>query len=389
MNLYSEKDHTEQEALEALIKFRRYLHAHPEESGNEKMTAEAIASKLRELKPDELIERVGGYGLIAVFDSGIQGPAVLFRADTDALPIRETNDFDYRSETPGISHKCGHDGHSTILLGFAGILAKQRPERGKVILLFQPSEENGEGAAAVIQDARFKALQPDLAIALHNIPGYPVNSVIVRKGAFTAAVKSLIIRFQGKTSHAGEPENGLNPAMAMAEVIRRSENLSNNDPVRRDFTLITPIHMEMGEIAYGISAGEGVLRLTIRTWTDEIMKTLSDNLIKEINDVSASYGIPLETEWTHEFHANENDPQLVDLVTNIAQHQGLKVIFRETPFKWGEDFGIFTQKIRGLMFCYGAGEHTPALHNPDYDFPDEILSGAIGLFSGICQELTK
>jgi len=185
--------------------FRRDLHAHPEISGEEKKTGKRVLTVLNELKPDELLTEVGGTGILATFGTDEKGPQVMVRCELDALPIQEINTFDHKSTSKGVSHKCGHDGHMAILTGLAEKLAKDRPLTGRVHLLYQPAEENGAGAAAVLKDPRMKDRHFDLVLALHNLPGYPLGHAVVRKGAFTASVNSMVIALKGRTSHAAEP----------------------------------------------------------------------------------------------------------------------------------------------------------------------------------------
>lgn len=180
---------TENTGIQEIQEVRRELHSRPELSGQESGTAERLAGLLRQLRPDLLLDGLGGAGLAAVFDSGREGPGVLFRAELDALPISENNDFSYRSQREGVSHKCGHDGHMAILLGLAHALARKPPAKGRAILVFQPAEEVGAGAESMLSDSRFEQLLPiDYAFALHNLPGFPLGQVAIKKGAFTAAV---------------------------------------------------------------------------------------------------------------------------------------------------------------------------------------------------------
>ncbi|MDD3721329.1 MAG: amidohydrolase [Lutibacter sp.] len=371
------------ELKEELITFRKMLHANPEVSKKEYNTANSVAKFLKSCTPSKVIENIGGTGIVAIFDSEKPGKSVMFRAELDALPIQETNTFKHASTIKGVSHKCGHDGHTTVLLGLARLLSDQKPKTGKIFLLFQPAEEEGEGAKTIFADSKFEDLKPDYIFAFHNLPGYPLNQIIVKNDSFTAAVKSIIIKINGKTAHAAEPENGLNPALAIAEILQESEKLSNNDPNREDFTLITPIHIEMGEIAYGISAGYGEIRLTIRTWNENTMKKLTADLIKCIEKASENHQMPITYSWTQEFYANQNDGEAVAIIKESAKSLSFDIFERKFPFKWGEDFGLFTQNFKGAMFGIGSGEKSPALHNPDYDFPDEILPTAIQLFHQI------
>ena len=169
------------------ILLRRTLHEYAEPSGEEHRTAEIVRDYLQTFEPDDLLSQLGGHGLAAVYRSGKPGPLVLFRCELDALPIPETLTCDHASRTEGISHKCGHDGHMAIVSGLAPLLKKKRPQSGGAALLYQPSEEAGEGAARLLQDPSFRAIQPDYVFALHNLPGFPLGEVIWRDGVFSAS----------------------------------------------------------------------------------------------------------------------------------------------------------------------------------------------------------
>lgn len=370
-----------------LIKIRQYLHANPELSGQEFHTAEKIVELIKPYHPTAIIENVGGAGVVAVFSSGKKGATVLFRSELDALPIHESNDFEYRSKVDNVAHKCGHDGHTAILIGLAERLSEQPLPKGQVILLFQPAEENGTGAKTVLESPKFANIQPDYVFAFHNLPAYPLHQIVVRQNSFTAAVKSIIIKLHGKTAHAAEPEHGINPALAIADILNQLNTISNNQPEREDFAVVTPIHINMGEVYYGISAGYGEVHLTLRAWTEEQLNTLTENLLQIIHVVSDTHQIKTTIEWTHHFAANQNDTTAVDVVVKSAIENQLSVVSRPYPFKWGEDFGLFTQKYKGAMFGIGSGENTPALHNPDYDFPDAIIPTGVDLFYKIASNI--
>lgn len=371
--------------IEELITFRKVLHANPELSGEEKETSKRIIAFLEKCKPSHIISSIGGYGVVAVFDSGKKGPNILFRADMDALPIEEVNDFEHRSKTKGVSHKCGHDGHTTMLLGLAKLLSKNPPNEGKALLLFQPAEEIGNGAAAVLSDEKFNSLKPDWVFGLHNLPGYPLHELVVKKDSFTASVTSIVIDFQGKTTHAAEPENGINPAMAVSELILQASLWSNNLPERDDFTVVTPIHFELGSKAYGTSAGEATIGFTIRTWTETEMKKLQEKMEVYLIALAKKHRLKLKFKYTEDFKANHNNAKAVENIIAAAKKLNLKVAERKSPFKWGEDFGLFTQQYKGAFFGLGAGKQSPALHNPDYDFPDELLPTGSKLFYELCK----
>lgn len=360
--------------------FRRDLHAHPEISGEEKKTGKRVLTVLNELKPDELLTEVGGTGILATFGTDEKGPQVMVRCELDALPIQEINTFDHKSTSKGVSHKCGHDGHMAILTGLAEKLAAERPAKGRVHLLYQPAEENGAGAKAVLEDPRMQERHFDLVLALHNLPGYPLGSAVVRKGAFTASVNSMVITLEGRTSHAAEPENGINPAAAVAEILTGALALQHNVPTEDGLRVVTVVHVDLGSKDYGISAGSAEVHLTVRCWTDAELKQLEQDIENLSRRVAASHKLGIDISYCFTFKANQNDDAAAELVTAAVRSTGRELIKRDHPFKWGEDFGLFTARYKGCMFGLGAGEDMPALHNPDYDFPDELIPHGVELF---------
>lgn len=376
------------EILPSLEEIRKELHQNPELSEQEYKTAKRILEYLKShCRGDFSI--IAETGVLAVFDSGREGKSILLRADTDALPISEINQFEYKSIVAGVSHKCGHDGHTSMMLGVARLLSIHPIEQGKVILLFQPAEENGMGAAAVLNDRNFQNYDFDYVFALHNIPGFKKNLILLKENAFNANVKSMIIRLNGKTAHAAEPEKGHNPALAIADILHYAEKETKNKPNEDDFFLITPIYIKMGEQAHGISAGDGELHLTIRSWDLKLFDTQCSKLEKFIKDSCEAYKLEVHISWTQVFYANYNNASAIEFVRKAAIQNDFEVYDMESPFKWGEDFGLFTQKHKGAMFGIGAGETTPALHNPDYDFPDDIAPTGIMQFYQIIQEVNK
>lgn len=374
--------------LRKLTDLRQELHAHPETAMEEEWTSKRITKYLKTLKPDELLTGIGGTGVIARFDGKGEGPALLFRCELDALPIEEENDFEHRSTIDGKSHKCGHDGHMAILCGLAERLAAERPAKGRAWLVFQPAEENGLGAEAVLADERVKALRFDRVFALHNLPGVPKGTVMLRDDSFTAAVNSIIITLKGKTSHAAEPEHGINPAAAMGEIISRSLALDHNVPSDPHMRVVTPVYARLGSKDYGISAGSAEVHITLRCWHDAELEQLQRCVEDIAREVSAHHKLKPDIAYTQHFHANRNDPATVDMVRKAVDAVGLKGEEPEHPFKFGEDFGLFTQQYPGCMFGLGAGEDTPALHNPDYDFPDGIIPHGIAVFERIVRQQT-
>lgn len=374
--------------IESLVKLRKELHKHPELSGKEFETAKRITSFLEKYPPDEIITEVGTTGILAFYRSEKAGKTVLFRCELDALAIEETNTFEHRSATNRVSHKCGHDGHMAILCGLATQLSKNRPETGTIILLFQPAEEDGSGAQKIFSDSKFKSLKPDFVFALHNLPGFPKNQIVIKNNSFTCAVNSIIIKLNGKTAHAGEPEKGINPALAIAAIITQFNSRIQADITKENFCLITPIYTKMGKKAYGVSAGAGEVHFTVRSDSNSQMKKIEASLENIAHTIANEYQLESDINWTQSFEANENDKKAVAHIRKAALINNLELYEKEHPFSWGEDFGLFTQHYPGALFGLGSGKTIPALHNPDYDFPDDILPAGVSIFYQISKQIT-
>lgn len=372
----------------SLIELRRFLHSRPELAHDEHRTAAKVVEFLTPLRPDRLITGVGGTGIVATFDSGAPGPALLFRSELDALPIEELDVDGHASMHPGVSHKCGHDGHIAMVCGLAQRLADQRPERGTVHLLFQPAEETGTGAAAVLADPTFEAIRPDFAVAIHNMPGFPLRSLVIKPGSITAAVRSLVVRFSGRTAHASEPEKGENPALAIADFLHGCERLSLNDITSPDFRLITPIHVRLGSVAYGVSAGDGEVHLTTRTVANADLAALQQSIVHLANELGERDRLAVDVEIVEEFYANMNDPDVTDRVLRAAEARGYEVITPDVGLRTGEDFGLFSERFPCCMVLLGAGEEHEPIHNASYDFPDELIDTGVGLFEEIVRQAT-
>jgi len=372
--------------LEQLKVIRRTLHAHPEVSECEFETQQRILDYLSK-NTTARAKKVGFTGVIAEFKGVDEGLTVMIRGDIDALPIAEVNTFEYKSTREGVSHKCGHDGHTTILLGLAQVLSERPLDKGKVLLLFQPAEENGMGAQAVLNDDEFNKEQIDYVFALHNLPGYPMHEIVVKQNEFTANVKSIILKMTGKTAHAAEPEQGFNPSMAISELFAFANETTFNKPADPNFFLMTPVYSTMGDLAYGISAGYGEVHFTIRSWSTDLMEKRSKEISAFMESTCERYQLAADISWTQVFAANVNNSAALEYVKAAANKSDFVLTERPYPFRWGEDFGLFTQKYKGAMFGLGAGTSTPALHNPDYDYPDEITKTGITLFHNIIQQI--
>ena len=371
---------------DTFYQIRRELHQHPELSGHEARTARFVEDKLQAFHPTKVIRHVGGHGLLVEYFFSEDGPTVLFRADMDAVAVQEPDEIPHHSQTPGVAHKCGHDGHTTILLRFARMLSERPLPKGRVLLLFQPAEENGSGSKAVLDTKVLDYYKIDKAFALHNIPGYPASAVLCKEDSFTCAVVSVSITLTGKTSHAAEPQKGISPIPATLNIVDELLRWNNTDIQSDDYFLSTIVEIHVGEEAYGVSAGNSVIRATLRAKTDKLLHQHAQQL-KELvaTECKRTPDLQHEMEWLEPFSANENDPQSVGMIKNAALRNNLPYIELQTPFSWGEDFGLFTQQYKGAIFGLGSGENCAPLHSPQYDFPDEVIETGATLFYTIAE----
>lgn len=370
--------------INRLIDLRHQLHQQPELSELESLTAQTIASFLQDCKPDDLLEGVGGHGIVAVWKGEEKGENILFRADLDALPIQEVNDLTYASKTDGVSHKCGHDGHMTMLCGLALLLSKKKPIKGDVILLFQPAEETGKGARAVLADPNFSALTYQHAYALHNLPKRKKGHILCKKGSFCAASTGLKIRLQGKTAHASQPHTGTNPSIATAQMMSCFDRILETAEFNSK-ALITLTHAIIGEESFGVSAGHSEIWLTLRAYERhdfDLLKLLVEN---ETREIAKKYHLGIELSYHEPFEVTENHSESAAIVKSVAEQNEYTYKSMRQPNPWSEDFGLFLKESKGAMFGLGSGKKTPDLHNPDYDFPDDIIEYGVRMFWGILE----
>ncbi|AHD09685.1 amidohydrolase [Phaeobacter gallaeciensis] len=373
--------------LAQLMQLRHALHQIPEVSGAEEKTAAFITGYLRGYDPDQLLTGLGGHGVAAVYDGVAEGPTVMIRCELDGLPIEEISDQPYRSTHAGRGHLCGHDGHMTIVAALAEELAARRPARGRAVLLFQPAEETGQGARAVLADSRFAQIAPDYAFSLHNLPGRRVGDVALCSGAANCASRGMRIRLTGKTSHAAAPQDGISPAGAMAQLLSGLVALGGGGDLGADYALVTLTHARLGEATFGIAPGEGEVWATLRTVNDARMERLiaeADDLIRQI---CAECGLGVEISFDDVFEACTNDGEAVAILQTACRAAGHPVALRDQPQRWSEDFGQFGKSARAAMVWLGSGEMQPQLHNPDYDFPDDAIPVGVSIFASTLKEI--
>jgi len=376
---------TNQDVIE-LTAWRRKLHAMPEVSGEEVATAAEVQGFLADTKPDRVVTGLGGTGVAVVYDSGLAGPTVLFRAELDALPIEEVGTPDYRSKIPGKGHMCGHDGHMTMLAALGRQFGREKPKHGRVILMFQPAEETGAGAAAVIADEKFQGLIPDYSFSLHNMPGLPLGRVWLKQGIVNCASRGLKVVLTGRTAHASMPETGISPVPAVAALMPALTALSEGSIETGDMVLATVTHASVGEPAFGIAPGRAEVWVTLRTMTDGQMEALMARAETLVREIAAADGLEYAMDYHDIFGQCENDAQATEMLRAAMEAEGVPHDAGET-MRGSEDFGRFATVSKSAMFFLGAGENMPNLHNPNYDFPDDLIPIGTKIFMRVARDI--
>jgi amidohydrolase len=373
--------------IEDLTAFRRELHRFPEISNEEKETARRVAGFLDDTGADEVLTGLGGHGLALVYDSGEPGLTILFRAELDALPIAEVSDIPHRSTVEGKGHMCGHDGHMAILAALGRLFGRQRPASGRVVLMFQPAEETGNGAAGVVADPRYAAIRPDFAFSLHNLPGTPLGHVRLREGVVNCASRGLRITLEGRTAHSSMPESGILPMLAVSRLMPRLAALGGGSFDSDDFSMATVTHARMGEPVFGVAPGHAEIRVTLRTRQDARMEGLCAAAEAMVREEALAEGLQCGFDYHEIFVASLNEPQAVAHLAAALDAEGVSHDGAELPMRASEDFGIFGHASKSAMLYLGSGVDRPNLHNPDYDFPDDLIAIGARIFMRTARNL--
>lgn len=352
-----------------ICEIRHKLHNNPGVSAHEEFAHDLVSFELAKLAPTELHQRVGGYGCVAFWKSSTANAKTLaFRADIDALPS---------------GHRCGHDGHTAILLRFASMIAREQLKYN-VVLIFQPEEETGKGAKKIVQSGLLQQYGVDAVFGLHNIPGYTNGSVLLNKGTFAAASCGVLYRLIGRQTHASTPEKGLNPGLAIAKIIERMHKLNNYSG--SSLRLSTLICCRIGTEAYGTSPGMGEVMFTLRTDSNDKMTELMSAADGIALEEARNAGLELEKQVKEPFRATENSPAIVEQLNSIFSTTN-NVVMMDKCFRWSEDFAEYLKVFPGAFFGLGSGENQPELHNPYYDFPDDIIDLGANCFHNILDNI--
>lgn len=364
-----------EENLAKAVELRHQLHAHPELSDQEVWTRNHLMTFLRENTEHlEIVDR--GLWFYAVYYAGKDKENIAFRADFDAVAVEEKCSLPYASQFPGIAHKCGHDGHSATLALLAMEVDQQGADKN-VYFIFQHAEENGNGAKYAAELIDEKKIQE--IYCYHNMNGIPMHMIALRDGTVNCASKGLIIEFIGTPTHAGAPENGKNPALALSRVVCAIPEIVN--PANyKGIVLCTVIQIDLGEAAFGISAGRGRLLLTLRAQYELEMNLIQQKLEDRIKQECQAEGLSWSFGESEGFPETANDKECADKIRKACDTMGLVRMEEEEPNRPSEDYGYYLKRTKGAVFHVGTGENAPAPHTVMYDFPDEIMETAASVF---------
>jgi hippurate hydrolase len=359
-----------------MMAWRHDFHAHPELSLEEARTSRKVQDLLTSFGVDEVHLGLARTGIVGVIRGKGPGASVGLRADMDGLPISEANALPYASRNPGIMHACGHDGHMTMLLGAAAHLARTREFAGVVYLIFQPAEEDHDGADLMVREGLFEQFPMERVFGLHNWPSHPAGNFYWRNGPIMAAAADVDITITGKGGHAAHPERGIDPVLAAAHVITALQSLVSRrvDPV--DGGVVSICQMEGGH-AHNVIPDAVRLKGSARWFTDEVGRTLQEGIRRVSNDVASAFGAKAEVSFRQSCMATINEPQATALTRAAAETVAGKpsVHYLEKPSMGAEDFASMLLRKPGSYIILGAGgsADVPQLHNPHYDFNDDIL----------------
>jgi hippurate hydrolase len=357
--------------------WRRDIHAHPELLYDVHRTAAFVAERLREFGCDEVatgLGRTGVVGVIKGLKAGGNGDirVIGLRADMDALPIEEATDVSYASKTPGKMHACGHDGHTAMLLGAARYLAETRNFAGSAVVIFQPAEEGGGGAAAMIRDGLMDRFAIDQVYGMHNGPGYPIGSFAIRSGPIMAATDAIDIHIEGLGGHAARPHKCIDSVLVGAQLITALQSIVSRSVDPLDSAVVSVCEFHAGN-ARNVIPQTAELKGTVRTLTAEVRELVEKRVREVIAGVAQITGAKIDLVYERGYPVTVNHAAQTELATQIAREVVGEANVREIPPMMGaEDFSYMLQARPGAFIFCGNGD-SAGLHHPTYDFNDEAI----------------
>jgi len=360
---------------EELTGWRRDIHAHPELGFEENRTAGLVADRLRAFGC-EVHTGIGKTGVVGVLRAGSGKAAVGLRADMDALPIQEANSFAHRSKRDGKMHACGHDGHTTMLLGAAKVLAETKNFDGTVNFIFQPAEEGIGGAQAMIEDGLFEKFPCDSVFGMHNRPGLAVGKFAVRAGPMMAGGAFFDIDITGKGAHGARPESSVDTVIVAAQLTTALQTIVSRNAPPRETAVVSVTQIHAGN-AYNVIPQSARLSGTVRAFSRDVMALVERSMKRIAKGVAESFGATAQVDFRFIFAPLVNDAEQAEFAARIcAEVVGADNVVRDPPPNMAsEDFSFMLEKVPGCYFNVGngAGESVCEVHNPGYDFNDAAL----------------
>ncbi len=355
--------------------WRRDLHAHPETAFEEKRTAAVVAEKLESFGI-EVHRGLAGTGVVGRLGTG-DGPSIGLRADLDALDVEELNDFAHKSTHPGKMHACGHDGHTTMLLGAARYLAETRNFRGTVHFIFQPAEENEGGGRVMVEEGLFQRFPVDAVYGMHNWPGQEAGLFAVAEGPLMAAFDIFELTVRGQGAHGGMPHTGIDPIPVSAEIVGALQTIASRATDPQDAAVVTVTQIHAGH-AWNVIPDEVVLRGTTRSFRPEVQEAIEPAIRRIAEGICRAHQCEMEMMYERRYPPTINEAVATKAAARAAADvSGAdKVISDPTPSMGAEDFAFMLNEKPGCYVWLGNGPAAGGcmLHNPHYDFNDDILT---------------
>ena len=370
-----------------MTEWRRTLHEHPETAFEEVKTSQFVADKLESfgIKVERGLAGTGVVGIVEGKDPGSR--AIGLRADMDALDIYEQTNKPYASKIPGKMHACGHDGHTTMLLGAAKYLAETRDFSGTAYLIFQPAEENEGGARVMVDEGLFGKYPMEQVYGMHNWPGVPVGTIGMRTGPIMASYDIFEIKVTGKGAHGAMPHEGIDPVLVAAHIVTNLQTIAsrNVDPLESVVVSTTQIH---GGDAYNVIPQEVELKGTVRSFIPKVQDMAEENIKRIASSVASAHGAEASVHYERRYPPTVNEADATLQAEKIAN--GLvgeaNVDTDVTPVMGSEDFAFMLQEKAGSYIWLGAGEESANLHSPHFDFNDEILPIGASYWARLVEE---
>jgi hippurate hydrolase len=369
-----------QASTEEMIQLRQSIHAHPELGYQEFMTSDLVAERLAEWGY-EVQRGLAGTGLVGTLKAGDGTRSIGLRADMDALPVNEQTGLPYASVHPGKMHACGHDGHTAMLLAAAKQLAKTRAFNGTLNLIFQPAEEGLAGARRMLDDGVLTQFPCDAVFAMHNMPGFPAGKLGFRAGPFMASADQVTVRVIGYGGHGAMPHKTVDPIVVCAAIVFALQTIVSRNVAPLDMAVITIGAIHAGE-ASNVIPDEANMNISVRALRPEVRDALEQRIRDVVQAQAAVYGARAEVTYEASYPVLVNDAAMTDFASGVARDwvgdDGM--IADLQPLTGSEDFAWFLQKCPGcyLIIGNGDGEGSCMVHNPGYDFNDDILMTGAG-----------